>query len=267
MSPRQELKTLVDCDAFRIRASQKEGEHLVISFASIGKGFHLPPPDEFVGTLQSMENHWGIFVSDTRRTWMNSLEFTQCLTQVLNEQIEAKKPKTVATLGLSLGAFSALVAPSMIPVTHAIALSPQYSVSQDVMPDETRWRFWTRKIPEFNRLTVRPLVSETKFYVLHGLVDDHQHMQRFPKQRNLRHFVFPDVEHSQIGKLLKQKGKLQPFLKAAMQDEKRAVSRLLRPLGGLWRGKYEKSLAQNATTEPKTATEPNDLIKPRKNQK
>ncbi|SMP35714.1 hypothetical protein [Shimia sagamensis] len=235
------LRTLVEDSVVRINHLPQKGSHLIVSFASIGKGWHLMPPDEFVGTISKMPNCSGLFISDMTRSWMNSSVLRNTVERVVNEVIAEFEIEKVTTLGLSMGAFSALVAPRLFPVDTAIALSPQFSVSREIVPSETRWRHWTKNIQDFHFPSVLPISPMGRVVICHGLVDDYEQMKLFPQQDNVDHFVFPNARHAEIGKLIKKGGKLSPFITAASAHKKRSVAQILRGLGGSWRMRYEVS--------------------------
>lgn len=235
------MRTIVNDPVVRINHLPKKGNHLIVSFSSIGKGWHLMPPDEFVGTINKMPNTSGLFISDMTRSWMNSETVQNTVKQVVNEVITEFEIDKVTTLGLSMGAFSALIAPRLFPVDTAIALSPQFSISHKIISNETRWRHWTKKIKAVHYPSVLPLSQKGRIYICHGLIDDYDQMKMFPSQGNLDHFVFPNSRHSEIGILLKKNDKLLPFISAASSHRKRTVARILRDLGGTWRTRYEKS--------------------------
>lgn len=244
------MRTLVEDPVVRINHLPDMGSHLIVSFASIGKGWHLMPPDEFVGTISKMPNCSGLFVSDMTRSWMNSVVLRNTVERVVNEVIAEFEIETVTTLGLSMGAFSALVAPQLFPVQTAIALSPQFSVSREIVPRETRWRHWTKKIQNFHFPSVLPISPEGRVVICHGLLDDYEQMKLFPQQRNLDHFVFPNASHAEIGTLIQKSSKLPSLITAARAHKKRSVMQILRGLGGSWRMRYEISNNRDSAAGP-----------------
>lgn len=236
---RREIVTLVDEPTFRIRYATGSGDNLIVSFASIGRLRQEMLPDEFVGTALADPARHAIFVSDRRRSWMNSAFLAQCVSEAVATVVAQHRIARVTTLGLSLGGLSALIAARLFPVDTVIALSPQFSVDRRIMPDEERWAFFTRRIRRFHFPTVAPLPKTGRIFVLHGLSDDTAHMRLFPRQPNLDHFVFPKVRHSLIGRLLKESGTLAPLVAAAGNHDRVAVSGMLRRLGGEWRARFE----------------------------
>jgi pimeloyl-ACP methyl ester carboxylesterase len=238
------IETLAEDAILRINALRREGPHLVVCFASVGKGWHLMPPDEFVGTIAKMPQTSALFVSDMTRSWMNNAHLRETVARVVCSMIAAEGITRVTTLGLSMGGFSALVASRLFPVDTAIALSPQFSILRDLIPGERRWRHWTGKVIAPDYPSVLPLSDQGRLVVVHGLGDDMAHMRAFPVQDNLDHFVFPDAKHSEIGMMLKRSGQLGPFLTAAAEHNKQGMVRALRSLGGIWRGRYEARFSE-----------------------
>lgn len=234
------IETLLETPFIRIRHAPADGDRLAVSFASIGTSRRTAPPDEFVGTVLCDPTRHGVFISDSRRSWMNDAEVRAAIAETLPGLITSAGARRVTTLGLSVGAFSALVAHRLFPVDAVLAFSPQYSVSRRIVPEEKRWRFWTGQIRNFACPSVEPLQSGGRIYALHGLEDDIAQMRRFPIRANLDHFVFPGLRHSMVPRAAKDAGLLAPLLAAAEHDDRKAVSRIVRNLGGTWRARYEK---------------------------
>jgi len=243
---RRDFETLVETPFYRIRYVKGCGNTLVISFASIGNRREEMPPDEFVGTITSDTSRHGVFVSDIRRSWMNDKEYRDAISGTLPDLIKRLGAHKVTAIGLSIGAFSALVAHRLFQVDAVLAFSPQYSVDDSIVPEETRWRHWTNQIEEFIYPTVEPLQSRGKLYVLHGLESDLSQMVRFPYQKNLNHYVFPELRHSTVAKAIKDADKLVPLLAAVERGKSEVVKHIIQQVGGTVRsGKAAFRLARS----------------------
>lgn len=228
----------------RIRYSQGTGTHLVVSFASIGRRRIEMPPDEFMGTLLNRPELHCIFISDLDRSWMNGALLREKTASCVDRIVSMHSISNITTLGVSMGGFSALVASELFPVTTAIAISPQYSIARNIMPNETRWRFWRKNISKFvvETADVNPAADHT--FIFHGLVDDILQMDAFPEKKNCDHFVFPNKGHSKLGQFLKDEGVLPSIIIAGTMHERKAVAKLVKSHGGMWRGRYEKQVTR-----------------------
>lgn len=235
---------LVSTPYTRIRYAEGTSKHLLISFSSIGRRRAEMPPDEFPGTVLSQSEAHCMFISDLRRSWMNDPHYLKSVqTAVTKIQKRASITRTT-TLGLSLGAFSALVASALFPVTTAIAISPQFSLSPDILPRETRWRYWRNNIKTFRFETAEVHPGPDRSFVFHGLENDRDQMAAFEKRPNRDHFVFPDQNHADLGRHLKEMGVLSNLVSACAEYDRKHVAMLVKQSGGMWRGRMEKLEAE-----------------------
>lgn len=230
---------LCNADPVRIRYARGTGDHLVISFASIGLRRNQMPPDEFTGTLLRDRDQHCLFVSDISRSWMNDPTVIAATRESVLRLVERHAITRITTLGLSMGAFSALVGPCLFPVTTAIAISPQYSMSRRIMPGETRWDFWRKRIADFRFETAEAGPAPQRAFVFHGLLNDTAQMRAFGRHAHVDHFVFPEASHSDLGQRFKQAGILSDLVRAASLHDRKTVARLVRSCGGMWRARFE----------------------------
>ena len=247
-SDRRNLTDLVSTPYTRIRYAGGRDDHLIISFASIGRRRAEMPPDEFAGTLLRSGTHHSLFISDLRRSWMNDPHYLKSVQTAVNKLREKAKIKRITTLGLSMGAYSALVASALFPVTTAIALSPQFTMSKEHMPGEKRWQYWRKNIRTFRFETADDAPNPERAFVFHGLENDLQQMRAFAIKPNRDHFVFPDVSHSELGQHFKSQGALSELVTACASHDRKGVARLVGGCGGTWRGRFEKRLADQDQT-------------------
>ncbi len=143
---RRTLVTLPTPETMRMRYAEGQGADLIICFAGIGGSRTEMPPDEFVGSVLRNENAHCLFVSDLKRSWLNDPTLCLKLQQVVQNIQKDGHIKRTTALGLSMGGFSALVCATLFPVTTALAVSPQYTMSKAILPDEHRWEFWRQRL-------------------------------------------------------------------------------------------------------------------------
>ncbi|MBL4929173.1 hypothetical protein [Fuscibacter oryzae] len=209
-------------------------DDLVIAFSSIGHDpCHTPSP-EFVGTATANGTRRTLFVMDDSRSWANDPGFEKALIRSL-ETISARHPITrITTIGLSMGAFSALVAAQVLPVDVVLAFGPQWSVASGMVPGETRWSRWTAALSPL-RWPTAPLPSLGHAYLFHGAQDDLPQALPFPQQPGTDHILFPDLGHSDLVPHLKARGALGGLLDAALAGDRRRLLRIAASAGGLLR--------------------------------
>ncbi|WP_299847860.1 hypothetical protein [uncultured Roseovarius sp.] len=234
------LRDVVNTRYTRIRYAAGSDDHLIISFSSIGRRRAEMPPDEFTGTLLRQPEQHCMFISDLRRSWMNDPHYLKSVKSAVDKIRKRENINRITTLGLSMGAFSALVASALFPVTTAIAISPQFTMSGAVMPKETRWRYWRKGIKTFRFETAEASPGPGRSYIFHGLENDLDQMRAFSVLPNRDHFVFPESNHSELGRLFKENGVLLDLVNACATRNRKEVARLVGSCGGTWRARYEK---------------------------
>lgn len=196
------------------------GDTLTIVFSSVGHDPDRPPSPEFVTTTRGLGRT--LFIRDTGRSWANDPAFGPMLHRAVQAATTAPV-RRIITMGLSMGAFSALAATRFVPVDVVLAFGPQWSLA-----GEDRWRQWTGRLPP-TRATI-PATSWT--VVFHGLRDDHDHAMGFPQQRGLDHILFPDFGHSDLMGHLKSRGGLTGMAQAALAGDRRRLLRIASGGGG-----------------------------------
>ncbi len=207
------------------------GDDLVISFSSIGHDPGRAPSPEFVATATANGTRRALFITDTSRSWANDPGFEQALIRSL-ETVSARKPVTrIAAIGLSMGAFSALVAAQFLPVDVVLAFGPQWSVAPGVVPGETRWSRWTDALPPLRWFTAPPS-ARGHSYLFHGVQDDLPHALPFPQQPGADHILFPALSHSVLLPHLRARGALAGLMQAALADDRRRLLRIAASAGG-----------------------------------
>ncbi len=230
------LHALVDDGSIRLRYAVGTGDTLIVSFSSIGRRRAELPPDEFLGSILRTPKWHGLFVSDVNRSWMGDAALCDTLSETLAILRKDHAITRVITIGLSMGAFSALVASALFPVDAAVAISPQFSMMPKHIPGETRWRYWRKRLAPPRFETAEVASAATRSYAFHGLQDDLKHMQAFTPRQGLDQFAFADQSHSSLGRHLRDQGALTAMIQAAAEGDRRAMARLVKSCGGGWRG-------------------------------
>lgn len=212
---------------------------LVISFASVGHDPTRPPSPEFVGTATGRGGvqppRRALFVMDERRSWANDPAFAPALQAALASVTHRAPVARIATIGLSMGGFAALAAAKILPVDVVLAFGPQWSVDPVLMPTETRWQSWTKRLPSPLRWPHAPLPQSAWACLFHGTADDQAQALAFPVQPGTDHLLFPGLGHADLVPHLKARGLLSGLIEAALTKDRRRLLRIASSAGGIRR--------------------------------
>ena len=226
-----QFERIVERGAYRIDLIDGPGPDLAIAFSSVGHDPARPPAPEFVATAtrrgSGRPGRRALFVSDAGRSWANDPDFEPALRAALDQAGRRAPLGRIATLGLSMGAFSALAAARVLPVDAVLAFSPQWSVS---VPGETRWAEWTARLPPL-RWPTAPQPMRAQSYLFHGAADDLPHALRFPAWPRSDQLLFAGLGHSGLVPHLKSRGALAGLLEAALSGDRRRVLRIAASAG------------------------------------
>lgn len=234
------LHRLWDRAPFTVDLVDGKGDDLVIAFSSIGHDPSRPPSPEFLATATGRGTRaWprrALFVSDAGRGWASDPGFGPALLSSVAALRDRAPIARIATIGLSMGAFSALAAMQILPVDVALAFGPQFSVLPGLGPDDSRWQAWTTRLahnanPPF---PVAPLPGAGQGWacLFHGLADDHAQAMAFPLAAHTDHLLFPDQSHASLVPHLKAKAGLSGLMEAALTGDRRRLLRLAIAAGG-----------------------------------
>lgn len=228
---------------FRLAYYQGQSDRLVLSCSGVGTKRGQMPPFEFMNAASGNGAHSVLFVSDATRSWLSTPGLQTEIVEQMETLIGRLQPKTLIAMGNSMGGFMALNLSRVLPIDATIAFTPQFSVDKTIVPEETRWRFFRDKIENFAVPKVENLPQNSgRHYVFHGgEKSEYIHWSRFPKQENLRHYIFPAYDHN-VAKTLKEQDLLEPIIEACVSNQPRQVRELTKRAGGEWRNEkaYER---------------------------
>lgn len=238
MSAHAPFERVWDAAPFTVDYLPGTGRDLVISFASVGHDPRRAPAPEFVGTAWGKSARHALFVSDKKRSWANDPGFEVALSGAVAEVKARTEIDRIAAMGLSMGAFSALVAAHVLALDLVLAFGPQKSVFPDHAPEETRWAEWRARLPA-PRWPVAPAPSTGHAYLFHGAVDDWAQSQRFALHPRMEQVIFADQTHCSLVPHLKKRGALAGLLEAGLAGDRRRLLRIAASAGGLSRKRFE----------------------------
>jgi hypothetical protein len=222
------MQRVWDSAPFEVDYQHGPADQLVIAFSSVGHDPDRPPLAEFVRALAGRR---ALFFKDAARSWANDPGFEPALLGAYGAACQAGPVARVMTLGLSMGAFSALVAAQVLPVDVVLAFGPQYSIAPGVVAGENRWAKWTARLTA-PRWKVAPLPSKSWACLFHGGLDDLPHALRFDPQPGVDQVIFDGLGHSDLMAHLKAKGVLEGLIKAALIGDRRRLLRISASAGG-----------------------------------
>ena len=127
--------------------------------------------------------------------------------------------QTVA-IGNSMGGFLAVIAISCLPISVCISFVPQYSVHQEIVPNEVRWAEYRDKIKVWRYPSLAGYFnSTTRYHIFSGGADfEKQHWSKFPSMPNIHNIVFKPWGHN-VAQKLKSKQLLYPVIKKCIAKQ------------------------------------------------
>lgn len=200
---------------------------LVVVFSSIGANEEEQPPEMVRSAIGEAHNH-ALFISDTSRSWLNAEGLEDKIAAAVHDAREGSGALRLALVGISMGGFMACALAERLGADVVVAFTPQYSLSDEVVPGEFRWRPYRAAVAEWRRLTVGPLNrGKTRYFILHGDGPlETLHWSRFPRGERIKHLIIRGGGHAFPG-AMKNKQLLAPFLAAAFTGAPRVAARVL----------------------------------------
>ena len=224
-----EIWPRLDSGKLRTWGHRGTSDTLVLCFSGIGTVDQDCPPPEFIRSATCDGIHNVLFLADPQRSWLNAPGLiAQMQEEIRSFRLICGSTRTVA-MGHSMGGFSALVAPSFTNVHQVLAFAPQYSVHPEVVPDDHRWANWRGRIGHFAiRSVADHLNGETAYCVIHGRHGrEAPQRDRFPRMKNLRHYVMPLTNHN-VPQRLKTLGILPQVTSLAIEGRARKLLLLMK---------------------------------------
>lgn len=225
-NPMPTPETLLDRPPYRIDLIRGTATDLVLSFASIGHDPTRIPAPEFVRAATARHRP-ALFIQDRERSFTTAPGFAEALIEAVRTLRARQTIERTLAIGTSMGAFAALRAGEILPLTAILAIGPQHHPA-----DDTRWRTWTTRLPQ--TLTAA-LPQGPQICLLHGLLDDEPQALAFPQAKDVDHILFADQTHATLAPHLKSCGIMQGLIEAALAQDRRRLLRILHSAGGLRR--------------------------------
>lgn len=230
-------------------------DRLVVCFSGIGREPTEVQPIEFAKTATGNGRDNVLFISDTRRSWLNAPGLIETIVREVEALARETSAATICTLGHSMGGFMALVIPDFTKVDRAVAYAPQFSVHPDIAGDDLRWMEYRQYIEDFPIASVEAYLNDTtQYFVFHGRHPrEAPQRDRFTPRHNLIHTILPNTVHN-VPQKLKQMKLQEPVTEACFRNKIRRVRLLLEPLGATRRKPGEVPLRPPARTPGDSTT-------------
>lgn len=190
---------------------------------------------EFIG-LAAKSGRPALFVLDHHSTWYASQERVTLVSRQVRAEMDRLGATDIDTLGFSMGAYAALAYGAVLPVRHAVALSPRYSPDPAIVKDP-RDRAVLRKLSgNFALPTVVDGMAKAQGgLILHGMRGpDHVQYRHMRAPRQFDHWLMPLADHF-VARWLRNRSLLEPIVLAALEGDRDTPSRLL---AGLWASRH-----------------------------
>ena len=228
MTTTLDIREFRQTDGFMSWIFQGTGDRLVVVFSGIGKLDQETQPYEFARSATGGGAHSVLYLSDTTRSWLNREGIIADIRALVDKAKAQLGASRVATLGHSMGGFSAAVMAGPLEADNAVCLSPQNSVHPDVAGDDPRWAHFRENISEFRVRDVAEYLCDGPVYTVlfgrHGR--EAPQRDRFPARENVDFFVVPNTVHNTPMRL-KKAGRLDLFIRAATNGKRRRVRQIM----------------------------------------
>lgn len=123
--------------------------------------------------------HHLLYLADPKRSWLNRPGLIEEMVEAIEGEVARSGAARICAIGVSLGAFSAMVLAGFTRIDVVVAHSPQYSVDPALVPGEQRWRSYIDDIPAFRiRSVADHLQPHTQYFVFIS-----RHGRELPQRR------------------------------------------------------------------------------------
>lgn len=242
-----ELYDVLTDDPLHIKYLPGTSTTLVVSFAGVGNKPTVSPPPEFFKIASAEGMNHVLFISDISRSWLNSKHMVERIKRTIELVAEMANADRVVAIGNSMGGTMAILMAVYVKFDTVTALVPQVSVHPDIVPEETRWMRFRKRIKTYRFDRIAKLnARDTQYFVFHGGTDDELvHAARFPVFANGGHYIIPHEDHN-LAKSLRKADQLYPLMYQSMLGHKKRVHRRVLDLGGHAIADYAANSKQSA---------------------
>lgn len=242
-----ELHDVLTDDPLHIKYLPGTSNTLVVSFAGVGTQPNTSPPPEFFKIASGEGLNHVLFISDISRSWLNGVDMVERIKRSIELIAEMANADRVVAIGNSMGGTMAILMADYVKFETVTALVPQVSVHPDIVPEETRWMRFRKRIKTYRfEQIIKMNARDTRYFVFHGGSDDELvHAARFPAFENGQHYILPNDDHN-LARSLRKDGQLSPLMYQAMMGHTKRVTRRIADIGGHAIADYAANSKQSA---------------------
>lgn len=221
----EELITLIDNDYVKITYFDKKSDDVVISFSStprLAQGEEIAI-EQFIGTL-SCNNMTGIFIIDKQSSYGNKLNFSEIAAAIAPLVVKANR---VHAIGYCMGGFLAILMSKVINLNSVVAITPQWSIHPDILPESSYLREFTNRVVDWVYPSLENKFAEsTEYYIFNSDDEDDQYQIKFfPVQKNVHIFEFGPAFGHDLPEALD--GKLEDLMLSCINGNPEFVSEFI----------------------------------------
>lgn len=175
-----------------IRYYPRGAERCIVTFEAISLDLDLDR-EAFAEEFLRSRDISAIHILTQHNNWYQTEGFAEALACVA--EAVAKYPRVVA-YGSSMGGYAALRYADEVAADLIIAISPQYSLSRERAPFETRWSETSRHI-RWGIVDQRPLSPRARAVIIFDpyLRQDRAHVERIARDRPVERITVPFAGH------------------------------------------------------------------------
>lgn len=215
------MKVLLNTPNTRAIFFDKETDFIFLSFTSLLGDDFDPEDDEqhFMDFKPLASIYSTIYITDKTMSWGNNMDW-ELLSETITPYINNKK---VIAIGLSMGAFNAIIGSKFIKIDKVIAFCPQYTVNLEIFP-KSGYEPWSNRITNWRFPTVESgFVDHTEYIVAVGSTDiaDTMFLDKFSPYCEILNFG-SKYGHN-VPKDLKDRGVLYTFIDLAVTKDVQAL--------------------------------------------
>lgn len=222
---------LDDTDDLAVRFVPGRGQRLVLSFRGLGHKDRTGRPEEFWGSISQGGQNNMLFIADKAQSWYNTRGMMRRISDHIAAVMDRVQPRQTFAIGNSMGAYGACLFSKEHDFDAVVAICPQVSLDQSVMPDQ-RWVRYARRVRVFRAPPLAEcLRDQTRYFILSGGrgLEGHQ-ADGVPIRPNVRHYIFRRMFHA-VAENMKAQGQLTPFIDTVLNGENIRAERMLRDAG------------------------------------
>lgn len=227
-------EVLEHSDHLAVRYVPGSSRNLVISFRGLGgaKG-GAGRVEEFWGSISQGGTNHMLFIADLAQSWYNHRGLMKRIRAYIQQILGRVQPVQVSAIGNSMGGYGAMIFSGFFPFDRVLAICPQATLDQDLVPDQ-RWARFARRTRVLRAPHVRDCVNPvTRYTVMLGARGlERAQAAQMPSEGNIRVFLMRGYYHA-VAEGLKAQGLMRPLIHSFLNGEAFGLEHHIRGAGGI----------------------------------